>query len=271
MMHVPDELLSAMLDNEAGPDEDAAHVDACPECRARLDALRHVAAVVGAPMPTPAAHLREAAVAAALVETGGAAATIRRLVTRSHRDAATRSAGPARRMSTASAAAALLVALGVGGWVLGQVGTDSGSDGTTTALRGSESLQQTDSATAADADAFAVDGAAGTGAAGSIGVAAPYNAGELGDFNAMEPLAAAAQRDLNQPDDVKAQHSAVDETDNCPMPPSGYLWTASVTYNGVAAVAHVRVVTESEWILEVLARTDCELLASQAIAPTTPR
>src|SRR5689334_19405209 len=114
MTHPSDEFLSALMDGEELPSDAAAHVDGCPECQERLVAFREVVAVVAAPVVMPAAHVREAAVSAALVETTGAVPALRRLVTR--RDRATASSAT-RRMSTLSAAAALVVALGVGGWV----------------------------------------------------------------------------------------------------------------------------------------------------------
>lgn len=62
--HLDDELLSAHLDGE--PVEGADHLDDCPECRARLAALRRVTAAVGTAVTPPPDDRRQAAVEAAL-------------------------------------------------------------------------------------------------------------------------------------------------------------------------------------------------------------
>lgn len=67
--HLDDELLSAHLDGEPvdGPAFDVAeHLADCPDCRARLGALRRVVAAVGTAVPPPSDEQRQAAVAAAL-------------------------------------------------------------------------------------------------------------------------------------------------------------------------------------------------------------
>lgn len=61
--HLDDETLSALLDGEAG--DAGAHLDACDACRARLDAFRRVADVVGAPPPPVPEAIRERHLAAA--------------------------------------------------------------------------------------------------------------------------------------------------------------------------------------------------------------
>ena len=81
MTHVSDEFLSATLDYEVAPaSDDAAHLDGCAQCQDRLGVLRGVALALASHTTVPAAHLREAAVAAAVVETTGATATMRRLI-----------------------------------------------------------------------------------------------------------------------------------------------------------------------------------------------
>lgn len=62
--HLDDELLSAHLDGEAP--EAAGHLDACAECRMRLDALQVAARLVGLPPPTPPTAVIDAAVGRAL-------------------------------------------------------------------------------------------------------------------------------------------------------------------------------------------------------------
>ena len=66
--HLDDERLSAHLDGSQFDDTDPAagdHLASCAECRARLEAFRSVAELVGAPV-TPPAGAVDAAVAAAL-------------------------------------------------------------------------------------------------------------------------------------------------------------------------------------------------------------
>src|SRR5262245_39126725 len=132
MTHLSDELLSAHIDGDELWSPDAAHLDECDECRGRLDALRGAASAVATPVTPPAGHVREAAVTAAL-----SASTPRvRPITSARRQP--------RRMNSLSAAAALIVALGVGGWAISQTGR--GSDN----AANSQFAQKTESATAAN-------------------------------------------------------------------------------------------------------------------------
>jgi hypothetical protein len=62
--HLDDEQVSAALDGEATPGE-AAHLETCEACRARLDAFRDVSREVGTPVPSDLIA-RETAIAAAL-------------------------------------------------------------------------------------------------------------------------------------------------------------------------------------------------------------
>lgn len=64
--HLDDELLSAHLDGEAP--EATGHLAACAECRARLDALRMVAHLVGVAPTLPSTSAIDAAVSRALAD-----------------------------------------------------------------------------------------------------------------------------------------------------------------------------------------------------------
>ena len=63
--HLDDEAISAHLDGEATPTE-AAHVDGCATCRARLAELQGAAEVIGTPVPPANPAAVDAAVTAAL-------------------------------------------------------------------------------------------------------------------------------------------------------------------------------------------------------------
>jgi hypothetical protein len=68
--HPDDELLSAVLDGEAGPDA-GAHVAGCLPCQARLEAMGAVSRAVGAPVPPRPAAEVAAAVSRAIAAGAG--------------------------------------------------------------------------------------------------------------------------------------------------------------------------------------------------------
>ena len=242
MNHLPDETLSALVDHEVVPGVDVAHVDECVTCRTRLDSLRRVATAVAEPVALPAAHVREAAVASALVETTGAAGAVRRLTT-ARRARAKAAAGSARRVNAASAVAALLVALGVGGWLLSQVGGNSDPHATTAGVLGTTRLAVS---TTSVAPTF-------------------YDAGNIGEFSQMAAVIARFHDDSTSAH-PSTRSEAGDTTAPCPIPPDrAVVWHASLTYNGVAADARVLTASPSDRILEIRAQADCALVASQAI------
>jgi hypothetical protein len=246
MNHPPDEILSALIDHETVDGADAAHVDDCAECQARAGALRTVATALAQPVAPAPAHVREAAVSAALVETGGASGAVRRLAM-ARRTRTKAAAGSARRMSAASAAAALLVALGVGGWLLSQAGGDSDHRSNSLGVIGGPAAITTAAL-----------------ASGQDRAASGYQAGELGEFDDIDDLAAVARQDLQKSDEVKSQHVAY--ASPCPLPASSrQLWTAHLTFNGKDAAAWVRT-TESGRRLEVLdLGSACAVVESRAI------
>jgi hypothetical protein len=109
--HLDDEALSAVLDGE-GAAHEAAHVDACDDCGARLEVLRSASLLVRTPVAPAGDAAREAAVAAAL-------ATVSAPI-------------PLRRRRPAPvwlAAAAVVAVLAIGAVVLaGRDDTSSGSN-----------------------------------------------------------------------------------------------------------------------------------------------
>jgi hypothetical protein len=103
-LHPDDEALSAQLDREEPQLRE--HIAECATCRSRLAEFARVRAAIGAPLPSPPAWRRDAAVARAL-------------------DAATKGVGPRGRAGAwaAGIAAALLVVLG-GAFALSQLSSD---------------------------------------------------------------------------------------------------------------------------------------------------
>ena len=272
MNHPPDEILSALVDHEAVDAVDAAHVDECAACQARVDAFRRVAAAVAAPVAPPAGHVREAAVASALVETTGASGAVRRLAT-ARRARAKQAAGSARRISTASAAAALLVALGVGGWLLSQSGGEAdnkqAAKAGTVANRSANAQTQSASGLQATTTAAAVQfgnvdaASGGTGTAGVASASGFYDAGDIGEHTATDTVIARYRDYLAGETD---EHGSYKVTPPCPKPDDrDVVWHASLTYNGIPAYARVLRASPSDQILEIRAQADCALVESQAI------
>lgn len=281
MPHAPDDdLLSALLDGEA--DEDfAAHVADCADCQPRLEALRSASLAVRTPVIYPAAHVREAAVARA-VQTAhepAAATTGSKLLRMSagrRRDASP----PARRMSSLSAAAVLVVVLGIGALAVSQLASNDSSRpqdfaatadaATPTAGRGAESLTKNEMMIGG-ADS-ASGGAAGAGDT-SLAASAPsaYAAYEIGRFTSIDDVAKRASTNLSAPD--ADEHQSL-EPSPCPLPEgTQLLWHATLYFQNTPAIALVRTTTSSQWVLEIRspAASGCGLLATQEIAPSTPR
>jgi hypothetical protein len=75
--HLDDEQLTALQDGE-GTVEERAHLESCPRCADRTEALTAVAALVAAPPPPPADRARDEAVAAALAGADRPVAPLRR-------------------------------------------------------------------------------------------------------------------------------------------------------------------------------------------------
>lgn len=256
MAHADDEFLSALLDGEptAG---DAAHVDTCEQCRTRLETLRGVSAAVAAPVPPVAGHVREAALSAAV--RGVTDVSARRRV-----------AAP-RRMSGLSAAAALVVAVAVGGWAISQIGGPKNNNDATSAFSAADSANKSATPTGglgAENSTLNSGGAAGTPAAAAA--APPYDAGNLGAVDSLALVSQRARTDLSQSADAIAARST-GAASPCPYDGSPPVWQATLIYKGEAAVAHLVRIDESKQLMQILRQTGCAVIASQDFAPTTPR
>jgi hypothetical protein len=256
MAHADDETLSALLDTEATPGE-AAHVDTCAQCQSRLAALRGAATAVATPVAPVPRHVREAAVSMAV-------RGVTEVRTR-------RSVAAQRRMSGLSAAAALVVAVAVGGWAISQIGsgaghkTDANSALSTAAGTASKSATPTGGL---GGENSAIDSSGG--ATTSPMAAPPYDAGDIGAFDTVALVSQHAGTDLSQSPDAIAAKSTGAESP-CPYAAGVPVWQATLSYNGEAAVAHLVKVDDAKQVMQVLRRADCAVIASQDFVPTTPR
>lgn len=255
--HLDDDALSAHLDGLDAGSGAADHLAACAECRARLDVLAAAASLIGTPLPPPAPHLVDDAVARAL-------------------DAEAR--GARRPMLVALAAAALVVLGLVGVTVVGDEERPSESD---TAL--------TDAAGEATTDA--AGGAIGSGSEVAFG----GDLGELNDPTALadrvrpvvEPPPPAAD-EAGEPSAVvapSAQHalSARSSGGSTKASKDPYceqavaeefdkglgllVYRAVLTWKGAPAVAVVYELDDAKGELDhrlyVLASDGCDLLVAQ--------
>ncbi len=273
MTHADDELLSALIDGEPAPG-DAAHVDSCEECQARLATFRRVAGSVAAPVAAPPGHLREAALAAALRakdEPLRAAAlnSVGRPVP--IRSARRRTGVGPRRLNSLPAAAAIVVAIALGGWAISQTGGGSSVRDTNSAFTADDSAKAATPTAGLGAQNDAAAGAdTGERAAGTT-VMPPYDAGDIGSFDAVPPVVQRSAADLGQsPEAVAAKSSGA--ASPCPYADGrAPVWQATLTYNGEAAVAHLVPVDDTKQVMQILRRAGCAMIASQDFAPTTPR
>lgn len=158
--HLDDDALSATLDDQATPDE-AAHVETCANCRARVEVLREAAQRIGSPLPDSAIDpvRREALIAAALAAADDAPVSL----------AAHRQRRNIPAWLVGAAALVLLAILVVPGLVGG-----TGGDGTEeTAAGGGTGVPEA-------ANDPLTDSAAGEDAATMRATIAPVDAGDLG-------------------------------------------------------------------------------------------
>lgn len=172
-----DEVVSAVLDGEATPEE-VARVEADPVLRARLAAFRSAAAAVGAPVTPADPAARDAAVAAALAAadeladreaSGGAVDEL----------AARRTSRPPGRTGTWLAAAAVLAVLvGLGALLVGRSG-DEPFETAGRAVGGDAAEEQTAADQAPDVASEGAEGDAAPGA-GPPTTAAPLAAPDAG-------------------------------------------------------------------------------------------
>lgn len=258
--HLDDELLSAHLDGD--PVEGAEHLDDCPGCRARLDALRGAAAAVGAALPPPSDERREQAVAAALAGRVSSLDARRRRFT-----------------VLAAAAAAVVVVLGSMALLRSDDGPGSG-DSTTAALdsvrvgprfEGGDLGDQSDPAELAlrlqaAVEPQAVGGSAVTGGDAASGATADSTLSESrASSEAPATQVAPTQKRIVSADLDCLATAARDYGTN--LGPLAY--RASLRWQGTPAVVLVYPVVGADGPLNhrvlVMARGDCRLLVAQTI------
>lgn len=188
--HLDDEAISAYLDGEATSDE-AAHLDRCDACGARLGALRAAASAIGAPVPSIDPAQRDRAIEEALRAADTAPSNVTPLRARH---------SPAVRWLPAAAAIVAVLALVP---VLGDLGS-SDSDDMTAAGGGDATEEQ---------EQFAADDGAGSAAMQAPG-SVTVDAGDVGavaagdvrglvegalDLSATSEQRAAAEEDAAAP------------------------------------------------------------------------
>ena len=228
--HLDDEALSAALDgHDAGP-----HLAGCGACRARLEDLRRVAALVGAPPPPPPAGAADAAVAAALAAVGEVVPL-----------------RPRRRdLRPILAVAAVLLALLVAVPVLSGLG-DDGQDGDVAAGGGGAAL----------------DSAAPAGPVADLG---PLDADRIAEFAAQRTAAVAGTGALTDTEskamvaegaDDDGDEESAEERDCLSTlgRPDAPVLRATGTWEGEAADVLVFVDGEDD-VAYVTARSDCRIL-----------
>ncbi|MBW3668120.1 MAG: hypothetical protein KY443_02800 [Actinobacteria bacterium] len=146
--HLDDERLSAHLDGE--DDAAAEHLAMCPSCRARLDAFREVARLVGAPVPAAPAGRADAAVATALQGASARSAVVPLSTARRRR----------RTQIGLAAAAAVALVLGAVSLVGGDDAGDNGDAASTSQALGPDLGDQSDATALAERVRTAVEGVA---------------------------------------------------------------------------------------------------------------
>jgi hypothetical protein len=260
--HPPDdELVSAVLDGEAGEDE-RARVEGDPVLRARLEELGSVRRAVAAPPPPPDPAARERAVAAALESWAAADARPAGAVPAPAPPAPIPLAARRRtHVWIASVAAAVVVALGVAGGLVATRSDGSGGDSTDTgaALAEADTEAEPDDAatdqtlaaattlagggTAGGADAptttaggSGAGGATTTAAAPAFGGASPPHFGEVSSADELRAILSTTERTSGGSVGPPSPSTSADAS-GCALP--GYVFVATATWQGVPAVVLV--------------------------------
>lgn len=273
--HLDDERLSAHLDGTPldGTDPAAAdHLAGCADCRARLEAFRSVAELVGAPLPPPPAGAVDAAVAAALAahaSPGGSPVVPLSTAVRRRRT----------QVGLAAAAAVVAVVLGVSS--LGG-GSDDAQD---TALSGSSATgpdlgDQSDARALADRVRTVVEGEFAAGA-----MSPTADSTEAGDAGASGGGSAAQSEAAPAPEGEAAVTSKRAVAARSSVRPSGpctatarseygrgladLVFEGTLRWEGTPAVVLAYRIEGATGALDhrvlVLARDDCRLLVAQTI------
>lgn len=205
--HPSDEALSAHLDGEAP--EVAAHLADCDACRSRVGDLRRVAALIGTPPSPTGDDARDDAIARALADQG---------------DDSRR-----RRLTLVAVAAVVVAAAGIATPLLLR---GSGDERTTTALSSPQSASDRVRA-----------GAEGK----SAGLAAPFEAGDIGDQSDPAALSSLVSSALSRAADSQtasggtaAAASGAGSSASAPAPPSTIACIAPVDGAQVVYRAELR-------------------------------
>lgn len=245
--HPDDEQLSAALDGHHG--EALAHAEGCATCTARLAELRAVAALVGAPVPTPPA---DAAVAAAL-----RAAAVTPLRPRSRR-------GP---FALAAAALVLVVLAALSVITRDDHHRDTMAADTGAGSAAMEGAVADELGDQSDPTALA-ERLRGVVEAPVVAdnAQATRNSGEGGASAGSAPVAAPERRALQAGDGAGTPcEPTVAQEYNAGLGPLVY--TASLRWEGTPAVALVYRIEGAAGSLDhrvlVMARPDCRLLVAQ--------
>jgi len=230
---VDDEVLSAVLDGAATPDE-RARVQASPEALARLEQLSAASAAVSAPVPPLEAEVADALVARALDEADRATGPAEPVpLRRPEPRPAQERAWPARLGVAVGAAAAIVVLVVAVAGLAGQ-GRSSSSD----------SAQGSGGQVTAD-DAVSAESADASGVAGGSSAPDPPDLGALVDAGAVLDRYAERSSFSSQPEDAGveattaapeppfAENSRAEASGACPVPPlttgPGEVWAVVAT------------------------------------------
>ncbi len=265
-----DELVSAVLDGEATPDE-RARVAADPVLSARLAEFATVAEAVGAPVAPAPAEARDTVIAAAVAEARRPDPVVVPLRPR-------RPTG-----SFLAAAAAVLAVLLVAGLFAGRLGggDDQGAESADSADSGSDGTEESGGAEAAD-DATAEAETADT-AADAFSDAATVELGAVEDEAALRAalVAAGALSGLDSattrstlpaptaPADQGDQEAVTGDSDGCQVrleesDPAldGLLVEGAAVYAGTDAVVYVFATVDGDTRVVVVSRADCTTLVA---------
>jgi hypothetical protein len=287
--HPPDdELVSAVLDGEAGDDE-RARVEGDPVLRARLEELRSVRRAVAAAPPPPDPVARERALAAALQGwTEAADVPTAKPVPVPAPPAPIPLVGRRRSRAWIGAAAVAAVALGLVGGLVATRSDRSGSDSTdtgaaiaeadtgaepdeaasdqtlaaaTTEAAGGGTAGGADAATTTAGGATGAGGATTTAAAPAFGGASPPHFGEISSADELRAILSTTERSSGG-SVAGPSPSTTPAASGCSLP--GYEFVATATWQGVSAVV---LVSDAPPAVAVVVRADgCQRLAEVALS-----
>jgi len=267
-----DELVNAVLDGEATPDE-RARVEGDPTLRARLEELRAVSDLVGSPPPSPDDAQRERAIAAAKAAVGQQA-EVRTLPDRRRQEVP---------RFLATAAAVLVLLLGAG-FLVSRLGDDDDSGAGDTAARLEEGGEESaDSAAAGGADTEASPDDAAEADAPEPSELAVSELGPVADEAELYTALAAASDAVARDADVETldEEAAATTSAERDLPDaegdseqcqvgldeadpglSGILLEATAEYAGTPAVVYLYGTVDGSQRVVVVSADACEVLTT---------